>query len=434
MSHPVDVHSASTPSAETTGAYKWLVVGMLWFICFFNYADRQAMSAILPALEKEFDFNKKEQGLISSAFSLVYAATAPFAGMTSDRFSRKWLIIGGLYVWSLITGFTALCNKLWQFVLVRGGEGLGETFYFPASMSLVSDYHGKRTRSLAMGLHQTSVYAGIIGGSVLAGWMTQVWNWRVPFVVLGAGGMILGLVLSRFIIEPQRNRAELVDQGLPQAQVEKVRLVDFFAELANRPTAFGLAIAFIGANGAATVVMTWMTTFLHEKFHMELVEAAFTATFYFYIASMFGSAAGGYLADIWARRSAGGRILVQALGAFAAAPLVYLSGTTGEKRVLIAVLIAFGLAKGIYDSNIWASLYEVVPAARRSTAVGLMNMVGWLGGFVGPLTVGVLVDAGWKMGDAIASLAIVYLVVAAVLGTCGIILAPRDVQRVPTTD
>src|SRR4051794_18804998 len=101
-------------------SYKWAVVGMLWFICFFNYADRQAISAILPLLKKEYGFNQEELGLIGSAFAIVYALTAPFAGQVGDRFSRKAVILAGLYVWSTITGFTALCSKAWQFVFVRG--------------------------------------------------------------------------------------------------------------------------------------------------------------------------------------------------------------------------------------------------------------------------------------------------------------------------
>src|SRR5947209_18583252 len=115
---------AQRPNDSTT-RYSWAVVAMLWFICFFNYADRQAISAVLPLLKKEFGFNKETLGLIGSAFALVYALTAPFAGQAGDLFSRKAVILGGLYVWSVITGFTALCGRAWQFLLVRGGEGLG---------------------------------------------------------------------------------------------------------------------------------------------------------------------------------------------------------------------------------------------------------------------------------------------------------------------
>ena len=152
------------PAPPIARSYKWLVVFMLWFICFFNYADRQALFAVFPLLKEHFGFDKEQLGLIGAAFTWVYALSAPFAGQTADRLPRKGLILGGLIVWSIITGFTAACSRVWHFVLVRGAEGLGETFYFPASMSLVSDYHGKETRSRALGAHQTSVYMGTIAG------------------------------------------------------------------------------------------------------------------------------------------------------------------------------------------------------------------------------------------------------------------------------
>src|SRR5258708_35357669 len=53
--------------------YKWTVVGMLWFICFFNYADRQAIFSVFPKLKTEFGFDPVQLGLIGSAFAWVYA-------------------------------------------------------------------------------------------------------------------------------------------------------------------------------------------------------------------------------------------------------------------------------------------------------------------------------------------------------------------------
>ena len=97
---------SSDPAAPST-RYSWAVVGMLWFICFFNYADRQAIFSVFPVLEEEFGFSKAELGLIGSAFAAVYGITAPFAGQISDRSSRKLVILGGLYIWSVVTGFTA---------------------------------------------------------------------------------------------------------------------------------------------------------------------------------------------------------------------------------------------------------------------------------------------------------------------------------------
>src|SRR4051812_27103260 len=117
--------------------YKWWVVFMLWFVCFLNNGDRQAISAILPKLQDEFHFSAAELGIIGSAFMWVYAANSPIAGYLGDRLRRKDLILGGCFFWSVIAACTGLCSKVWQFVIVRGLEGFGETFYFPASMSLV---------------------------------------------------------------------------------------------------------------------------------------------------------------------------------------------------------------------------------------------------------------------------------------------------------
>src|SRR5690349_13976111 len=143
-----------------SSAYPWLVVGMLWCICVLNYADRQAIFSVFPKLESEFGFDKTQLGLIGSAFMWFYAGGALFAGLVGDRLRRKDLILGGCLFWSCVTVMTGWCSKLWQFVTVRAAEGFGETFYFPASMSMLSDYHSKATRSRAMSIHQSSVYVG----------------------------------------------------------------------------------------------------------------------------------------------------------------------------------------------------------------------------------------------------------------------------------
>lgn len=410
---------------------------MLWFICFFNYADRQAIFSIFPLLEEEFGFNKAELGVIGLAFTWVYALTAPFAGQVGDRFPRKAVILGGLYAWSVISGFTALCSKVWHFVLVRGAEGLGETFYFPASMSLISDYHGKATRSRAMSIHQTSVYAGTIGGGALAGWMGQVYGWRTPFVVLAVGGVLLGLALAKFIREPKRgeaDRQDLGEQGItgePTAEPElpRIPLTKFLSELVRTPTALILIVAFFGANFVALVFLTWMPTFLKEKFGLTLAAAGVSATIFIQIASMLGAVASGMIADRWRRRLAGGRILAQAVGALLGAPFIFLCGYTRDLTMLMIAMTCFGFSKGLYDANIWASLYDVIAPSRRGTAVGLMNMIGWFGGGLGSLAIGVAVHEGITMSVAISSTALIYLVVAALLLLAGVALVPRDTRR-----
>jgi MFS family permease len=133
---------------------------MLWSVCVFNYADRQAIFSVFSRLQAEMGLSDVRLGVVGEAFMWVYAAALPLAGAGADRANRKALILGGLLFWSAVTLATGWATEYWHLVLFRALEGLGEAFYYPASMSLLSDYHGPAARSRAMGLHQSSVNVG----------------------------------------------------------------------------------------------------------------------------------------------------------------------------------------------------------------------------------------------------------------------------------
>src|SRR5262252_3772636 len=184
--------------------YKWFVVAMLWFICFFNYAPRQAIFSVFYPIKCEMRLSDAQLGVIGASFMWVYAAAGPLAGLIGDRFRRKTLILGGLIFWSFITVATAFSKNYTQLTLCRALEGFGEAFYFPASMSLLSDYHGRDTRSRAMAIHQSSVYAGTIAGGSVGGLMGQYYGWRSGFYLFGSLGGLLGLLLLLLLREPKR--------------------------------------------------------------------------------------------------------------------------------------------------------------------------------------------------------------------------------------
>ncbi|SPE40356.1 Major facilitator superfamily MFS_1 [Candidatus Sulfopaludibacter sp. SbA3] len=387
-----------------TPRYKWWVVGMLWWIAFFNYADRQAIFSVFPLLEKELHLNSVQLGLLGSAFAWVYGLGSPLAGMIVDRVRRKSAILGGLQTWSVICMATAAARSFPALVFFRAAEGLGETFYFPASVSLVSDYHGSETRSRALGLHQTSVYIGTIAGGFFAGAIGQHYGWRWSFLVFGGLGVLLGLVLSRALREPKRS-----------GESQKIPLDEFLRILARTPAALLLMGAFVCANFVAVVLLSWMPKFLYDKFHLSLAAAGLTATVFVQLASMAGSPVGGWMADALRRRRPGGRIAVQAAGVLCGAPFVVLCGLTNSAVWLVVALAAWGFFKGLYDANIFASLFDVMPPEARGTAAGFMNMVGWLGGGgTAPLVIGYVArDRG--LGVAIAMAAAVYVAAGALL-------------------
>jgi MFS family permease len=461
--------------------YRWYVVGMLWFISFFNYADRQAIFSVFPLLESEMGLSKVEQGLLGSAFAWVYGLAAPLAGVVVDRVRRKTAILVGLIIWSVICLATAVSRTFSHLFFFRAAEGLGETFYYPAANAMLSDYHGPETRSRALGLHQTSVYVGTIAGGFLAGLLAEWYGWRWSFIVFGALGIVLGGVLWRFLHEPRRGESDapsgavphpdlalfsdsrakdrpvtgdagvmpppavtpqVVDRGsghgLPEASVsggsvsvqtaERLPLRQVFGLMWNTPAVPVLMGAFLCANFVAMVLLTWMPSFLKERFNLSLAMAGLAATVFIQLSSLVGAPLGGWLADAMRQRTPGGRAIVQAAAVFCGAPFVFVCGQTHSVGTLVAALSAWGLFKGFYDANIFAAVFDVVPPAARGTMAGLMNMFGWLGGgATAPLVIGIIAESQ-GLGWAISSAAVVYIAAGVLLLLAALVLLPRAAQ------
>jgi len=405
--------------------YKWYIVAMLWWIAFFNYADRQAIFSVFPLLEKEFHLGPVQLGLLGSAFAWVYGLGAPLAGAIVDRVRRKTAVLGGLQAWSVICMATALARSFPALLFFRAAEGIGETFYFPASLSLISDYHARTTRSRALGFHQTSVYIGTIAGGYFAGLIAEQYGWRWSFLVFGGLGTLLGLVLGRSLIEPSRGASDFTGE----LHTRNIPVSEFLRILSSTPTAWLLMFAFLCSNFVAVVLLSWMPKFLFDRFHLSLAAAGLTATAFVQLASMAGSPAGGWLADVLRRRTPAGRLIVQAIGVFGGAPFVVLCGLTASQSWLVFALIAWGFFKGLYDANIFASLFDVIRPEARGTAAGCMNMVGWLGGGgTAPIVIGYIAQRS-SLGLAIAMAAAVYIAAGALLLTAIFKFVRRDSQR-----
>jgi MFS family permease len=417
--------------APRPGTYAWGVVVLLWMVCFFSYADRQAFFSVFPLLRREMGLTTVQLGMLGSSFAIIYGLAGPFAGYLVDHIRRKTAILGGLEVWSVICIFSAMARNFGQLLFFRASEGLGEAIYYPAALSMVSDYHGRQTRSRAMGFLQTSVYAGTVGGGYLAGVIAQRHGWRASLFVFGGLGCVLGLVLIRFLREPKRGGADLHSpSGSDNSFSRQALSLRDIRLLVRIPTLLALMGVFACANFVALVLLTWIPTYLYSRFHLSLAMAAFDAAVYPQVASIGGSILGGYLADRFVTVTPRSRIWVQCGGVLAGAPFVAYCGLSRSLNGVIVALVCWGFFKGIYDSNIFAATFDVVPVRARGTVSGLMNCIGWLiGGGAAPVTIGWLATH-LTLGQSIATSAVIYVLAAVLLTVAAIKLLGADLQRV----
>lgn len=400
-----------------------MIVFMLWSLCFLNYADRQVLSAVFPVLEKTYSLSKFQLGMIGSIFMWVYAGASFFAGYLTDRFSRKRLILTGCFFWSIVAMATGWCSSFWQFWTVRGLEGLGESVYFPASNSLISDAHPEKNRSKALSFHQTGVYFGTIAGSWVGAFFAQYYNWSYGFFLFGGLGVVLSLVYVVFLKEPKRTSSEEINgevvtrtPGLTPFKALKI--------LFSKKETVLIACAFICANFVAAIYLTWLPTFLYEKFHMPLTKAGLYSVLFIQITSGVVAPFMGWVADKLSLSNSNGRLIAQIGSLLVGSTAIFMVGNASTVPFLIGAMILMGACKAGYDVGIFSAFFDYIDPSVRGSAVGLMNTFGWVGGALGPMILGAIVTYGGEKGAAISrmsatisSSAVAYLLGASLLST-----------------
>lgn len=367
-------------------SYAWLLVALLWIVVTLNYLDRQVIYSVFPLIKADLKLTDFQLGLVSAAFIWVYGLVSPLAGYAADRFGRERVILVSLLIWSLITWLTAQAHSFPALVSIRGIMGISEACYIPAALALLSDVHGERTISRATGLHQSGIYIGIVLGGVGGGWLGQHYGWRFAFTLLGLFGICYAAVLWNWL-----RRSSLSERTPTKSAGSLLSTLSYLFALQNFAAMVLVFSAFAIANWVA---YTWLPVYFYEKFSTSLATAGFSATFYLQAASVAGIIAGGWIADRWVRRSSRARVLVQAIGSCVAAPCLFLAGFTSSEVILIAMLILFGLGKGLYDANIMPVLARIAPSETRSTGYGVMNCTGCVAGGVAAAAAGLLKQVG----------------------------------------
>ncbi len=359
--------------------YKWELIVLLWLAFFFNQADRQIFNVVLPAVRADLHLADADMGIVASVLILVYGILVPVAGFIGDRTNKKYVLMLSLLIWSTSTFFSGTSTMLIHLIFLQSvATGGGEAFYSPSANALISEHHDK-TRAMAMSIHQTALYAGIIISGYLTGWIADQFGWRVAFFTFGAVGVILSLIIAARLKDSRPVKRD----SSGQSSIKDALLIFF-----KKPTALLLTLAFSGMVFVNVGFMTWMPTYLHEKFGFSLARSGFDATFYHYIAAFFGVLIGASFADRHSKKVVGMRGLVQGTGLLLGAPFIFLLGIFNTPLLIYITLALFGLFRGIYDSNIFAALYDVIEPKIRSTATGLMLMVAFVTGASAPYILG----------------------------------------------
>jgi ACS family D-galactonate transporter-like MFS transporter len=392
---------------NTTKRYSWVVVGLLWVVALLNYLDRQMLSTMKPTMQLDIEELQSATnfGYLMAIFLWIYGLMSPVAGVIADKLNRKWLIVGSLFVWSLVTYAMSHATTFNQLYVLRALMGISEALYVPASLAMIADYHSSKTRSLAIGIHITGFYIGqALGG--FGATVAQHFSWQYTFSIFGLIGMLYSFVLVFFLKEKrsyQATQKETSRQG-------SLSLLKGLPLLLTNASFWVILFYFALPGIPGWAVKNWLPTLFSENLGIDMAQAGPIATITIAFSSFAGVILGGMLSDRWSQKNIRARIYTSAMGVSLTIPALLLIGYGHSLTQSIMAAVCFGFGFGMFDANNMPIVCQFVSSNHRATAYGLMNMLGVLAGAFATTILGKFSDAN-NLGQAFALLAI--LVVAA---------------------
>lgn len=375
----------------------------------FNYLDRYVLSAVLTPLQNDLGINDGQAGRLMTAFMIGYFVTSPVFGWLGDRWSRKWLIAAGIFVWSvgtILTGFAATFAMMIGFrVLV----GLGEASYATISPGLLSDSYPPAKRNNALTIFYVAIPVGAALGTIIGGIIAANWGWRHAFIWAGVPGLFLALVMLPFA---ELKRGETEGKTTEAAKPPSVRDI---VNLLRIPDYVLVVLGYTAYTFALGAFGYWGPTFLQRAHGVAVKPAAEFFGAVLVIAGLVGTLLGGFAATVWQKRNRAGYAWTLGLSVFVAVPLAFGAflavSTFWSMAFLAAAMFFLFLPTGPINTLI----LETAPVNLRASAMAVsIFAIHLFGDMWSPEIVGRLADSfGGNLQKAVLILPIALIAAGA---------------------
>lgn len=394
------ISTAAARPAELSTGYKIYALLLLLLVYVSNYTDRVLLGVLLPAIQKEFDLTYIQLGLLhGTMFSLFYATLGIPIAMYADRGNRKGVIVAATAIWSVMTALCAATMNFWQLAFARMGVGVGEAGSGPPSHSIIADLFPLKSRGTALAIFSQGVSLGLVigiygGSQVAAHWVLQtdygtLSGWRMAFVVMGAPGLLIALLVWLTLKEPVRGASEgrvLTGDAPP--------LTTTIAFIRSQPA---LIHTLLGATLTTLVGYTgviWWPLFIVTSHGMSTDSMSAFLALVFGLGTGIGVFLGGFSADFFGRRDIKMIPRVMAIAILFGLPFgmaIYLVDDTTLVFLLIGIPAATG---GFYLGPSMALVQSLVAVRMRTVTSALfLFIINIIGLGLGSLMVGALADA-----------------------------------------
>jgi MFS family permease len=199
-----------TASEAYSPLYRNYVLGVLFLAYVVNVMDRGVLALLLEGIRHEFTLTDRQLGFLSGLpFALFYSTLGIPIAVLADRSIRRNVLAACCALWSVATAACGMAVNFTTLVSARALTAVGEAGGTPPSHSLISDYFARSTRATALSIYALGVPVGTMLGSLLGGWGNDLVGWRITFMLVGAPGLIVALLVWATVREPPRGLSEM---------------------------------------------------------------------------------------------------------------------------------------------------------------------------------------------------------------------------------
>ncbi len=352
------------------------------------FVDRASISAAKTDITKDLGLSITEFGWIMAIFTLGYALFQTPTGKLADKFGARKVISGIVIAWSVLTSLTGLAWSYLSMLIIRFLFGAGEAGAYPSLAKVVYNWYPIKERGVAQGINFSGSRIGAAFAMPLVAWMITEIGWRHTFMVFGGFGFLYGILwYILFRDKPEKARfigakeVEYIVANRQKSESGTVKSVKFI-DLMKSSSMWKLMIQYICSNFTFYFSITWMYTYILDRFQLGVVETGFYVSIPL-IGGAIGNWFGGVLVDAIFRKNqwTQSRRIPATVGFFLSAVGMIMVTQTNTPGLSVVFMTLAVLGADMTLSPSWAFCIDIGKEDAGFVS-GTMNMAGNLGAFV----------------------------------------------------
>ena len=375
--------------------------------------------ALLPGMMPLWGLTNAEAGWITAMFYGAYMVAVPLLVTLTDRIDARRVYLFGVactIIAHLLFGL--LAEGFWSALALRGLAGIGWAGTYMTGLKLLADQVDEKLMSRATAGHAASIGVSGALSFACADLLSSAYGWQSAFIVAAATAIIAWLMVV--LLVPRRTTP------LPRAK-DGLALFDFRPVFRNR-SAMAYAIGYCVHTLEMSALRGWGVAFLAYVAASTSSTALFSPTTVLTTLALIGTAAsvlGNEAAIRWGRRRL---IILAMLGSIAVSGSIGFVGSLSY-TVAVALLLIYGFVVWLDSSSLTAGAAGTAEPSRRGATLAVHSMLGYSGGFVGPLLIGYALDLAGGMsqiGWGVAFLMVAVLMLLALVAFQ--LMRPRELS------